>query len=219
MPPVSPEVIPPDNKTIQEEKMSKTLFTAALAFVLSIGGFVMSAQAEDAQDQTVSEAGLWNLVVSAKDETLLKQGLASIAVNSKDKSFGYVVNGGEFTSLSEAMEKPSLVTGDDKVSATFKLGNFSPEAQLQFGYRDENGFDAISAPLKVSSDAGFHAGYNIDSFYQLDFEKDPFNGKIEILIGEPLPASTVTLLVALAAAAGLLLYNNRRARARFSAQA
>ena len=38
MPPVSPEVIPPDNKTIQEEKMSKTLFTAALAFVLSIGG-------------------------------------------------------------------------------------------------------------------------------------------------------------------------------------
>ncbi len=202
--------------------MSKTLFTAALAFVLSIGGFVMSAQAEDAQNQTVSEpsaeAGLWQLVVSAKDETLLNKGLKAIAVNSNEKSFGYKV-GSEFTSLSEAMEKPSLVTGDDKVSATFKLGNFSPEAQLQFGYGDENVFDAISAPLKVSSDAGFHAGYNIDSFYQLDFEKDPFNGKIEILIGEPLPASTVTLLVALAAAAGLLLYNNRRARARFSAQA
>jgi hypothetical protein len=202
--------------------MSKTLFTAALAFVLSIGGFVMSAQAEDAQNQTVSEpsaeAGLWQLVVSAKDETLLNKGLKAIAVNSNEKSFGYKV-GSEFTSLSEAMEKPSLVTGDDKVSATFILGNFSPEAQLQFGYGDENVFDAISAPLKVSSDAGFHAGYNIDSFYQLDFEKDPFNGKIEILIGEPLPASTVTLLVALAAAAGLLLYNNRRARARFSAQA
>ena len=202
--------------------MSKTLFTAALAFVLSIGGFVMSAQAQEAQNQTVSEpsaeAGLWQLVVSAKDETLLNKGLKAIAVNSNEKSFGYKV-GGKFISLSDAMVGAPSAADGDKVSATLELGSFNPTEQLQFGYGDENSFDAISG-LKISSDAGFHAGYNIDSFYKLDFTKDPFDGKIEIyVLGEPLPASTVTLLVALAAAAGLLLYNNRRTRARFSAQA
>ncbi len=202
--------------------MSKTLFTAALAFVLSIGGFVMSAQAEDAQNQTVSEpsaeAGLWQLVVSAKDETLLNKGLKAIAVNSNEKSFGYKV-GGKFISLSDAMVGAPSAADGDKVSATIKLGSFNSSEQLQFGYGDEKSFDAIPE-LKISSDAGFHAGYNIDSFYQLDFPQDPFDGRIEILaLGEPLPASTVTLLIALAAAAGLLLYNNRRTRARFSAQA
>ena len=87
--------------------MSKTLFTAALAFVLSIGGFVMSAQAQEAQNQTVSapsaEAGLWQLVVSAKDEASLNKGLKSIAVNSSKKEFGYKAKEGAFVSLSSAM--------------------------------------------------------------------------------------------------------------------
>ena len=135
------------------------------------------------------------------------------------KEFGYKVNGGAFVSLSSAMESARSAADGDKVSATLELGSFNPTEQLQFGYGDENGFEAIPE-LKISSDAGFHAGYNIDSFYQLDFPQDPFHGRIEILaLGAPLPASTVTLLVALAAAAGLLLYNNRRTRARFSAQA
>lgn len=197
--------------------MSKTLFTAALAFVLSIGGFVVSAQAEDLSTST--DPIPWSLVISAKDDVLLQKGLASIASKS-GKDFGYKVNGdGGFTSLSDAIKNAEAkrAADGDKVSATINLDNFSSDTQIDFGYGDEAGFDSV---LSVSGDAGFHAGYNTNGFYHLDFPKDPYDGTIEILVmGEPLPASTVTLLVALAAAAGLLLYNNRRTRARFSAQA
>ena len=212
--------------------MKKTLFTAALAFVLSIGGFALSADDVTVSDNS-DESGLWDLqlVVKAKDKGFLTKGLASLAAESNNKSFGYYKNkAGEFVSLADSMKSAKAVVDANGASVTFGLGKFDANETLQFGYGsnpDPNAtpgqsaaFEPINPSLTVSSDAGFHAGYDIDSFYQLDFPKDPFNGKIEIYVmGEPLPASTVTLLVALGAAAAFLLYNNRKTRVRRIEQA
>lgn len=187
--------------------MSKTLFTAALAFVLSIGGFVVSA----ASNVSV------NVNVVAMDGDLVSN-LAASAEKS-GKQFGYIMRDGEFKSLSGAI---AAQPQDGKVS----LGEFTvrntKEDGFKFGFSDSEGseFNPVSLKLKVAGDSGFYGGFETDGFYQLDFPEEPFDGMIDILVmGEPLPASTVTMLVALAAAAGLLLYNNRRTRARFSAQA
>ena len=184
--------------------MSKTLFTAALAFVLSIGGFVVSAESSDSVDVNVV----------AMDGDLVSN-LATSAEKS-GKQFGYIMRGGEFQSLSKAIAAQQQ---DGKVSlAEF---NVTKEGGFKFGFSsDGSDFNPVSLKLKVASDSGFYVAVDSDGFYHLDFPEEPFTGKIDILVmGEPLPASTVTLLVALAAAAGLLLYNNRRTRARFSAQA
>ena len=186
--------------------MSKTLFTAALAFVLSIGGFVVSA----ASNVSV------NVNVVAMDGDLVSN-LAAASAEKSGKQFGYIMRDGVFQSLSGAI---AAQPQDGKVS----LGEFpvTEEDGFKFGFSDSEGseFKPVSLKLKVAGDSGFYGGFDTNGFYQLDFPEEPFDGKIDILVmGEPLPASTVTLLVALAAAAGLLLYNNRRTRARFSAQA
>ena len=185
--------------------MSKTLFTAALAFVLSIGGFVVSA----ASNVSVK------VNVVAMDGDLVSN-LAASAEKS-GKQFGYIMRDGKFQSLSGAI-------ADQPQDGNVSLGEFpvTEEDGFKFGFSDSEGseFNPVSLKLKVAGDSGFYGGFDTDGFYQLDFPEEPFDGKIDILVmGEPLPASTVTLLVALAAAAGLLLYNNRRTRARFSAQA
>ena len=219
MPPVSPEVIPPDNKTIQEEKMSKTLFTAALAFVLSIGGFALSADDVSPIPVAFTNESL-RLVAQSSNDFDLKSHLATLAADSvKGTSFGYKKNG-EFVSLATLMQDAEIVAEGEKASATISIpGKFQKDDVFQFGYDNGETFEAIS-PTLIASDPAFNAGYNIDSFYHLDFSQDPFNGKFDILVmGEPLPASTVTMLVALAAAAALLLFRNRKTRARFSAQA
>ena len=93
------------------------------------------------------------------------------------------------------------------------LGTFSENETFQLGYASEdgNGFTPFSVTQAKSSEPNYYSGYNPDSFYQLDFAEDPFNGMIEIYImGEPLPAPAVTLIVALAAGALFLLYKNRR---------
>lgn len=202
--------------------MKKTLFTAALALVLSLGGFASFAQAQ----QTASDSSAaWELelVVKAKNKTSLKKGLASLADNKK-QSFGYKITVGnqeKFVSLSDILGSEVPVSTNEKgeAQATFKLGNFQKDDALQFGFSNED-FSTTNSTLLVASDAGFYAKYDINTFYHEDFSKDPFDGQIDIYVmGEPLPASTVTLLVALAAAAAILLYNNRRTRVRLSEQA
>ena len=63
----------------------------------------------------------------------------------------------------------------------------------------------------LSSDPAYYAGYNADSFYQLDFSEDEFDGRIDVLVvGEPLPSSTVTLILSLAALAVFMGYARRK---------
>jgi len=194
--------------------MKKTLFTAALAFVLSAGGFALSAQ-EAANSITLEkDHSLVKLVVESNVDVNLKDSLTRTSGDSPASTFGYVKNDGSFVSLVDAMAEAQAADGDAK-SASLVLGKFQAGDTFQFGYGNAAGLNSVASTVKVASDAGFHAGFDIDSFYNLDFSQDPFDGKIEIYImGEPLPASTVTLLVGLAAAAAIVLYNNRRKRVR-----
>jgi hypothetical protein len=193
--------------------MSKTLFTAALAFVLSIGGFALSAADSITLNKDFS---LVKLVVQTNIEGNLIENLTRTSSETSTKMpFGYVKNNGDFVPLQKSMTEKEVVNDETK-STTFVLGKFKQGDTFQFGYSNGTDFEALS----VASDPAFNAGYNIDGFYHLDFGEDPFNGKLDIMVmGEPLPASTVTMLVALAAAAALLLFRNRKTRARFSAQA
>ena len=181
---------------------NKSLFAVAAAFVLTLGGVALSAQ--DSMD------------IVAKMDVNLKNNLTAKATET-GKSFGYIKNGGGFYSLSSAM---AAATTDSDGKASIQLGNFTSGEAIQFGYAAENGSGFNAAQVRVSSDPGYSYTYNPESFYTLDFSNSAFDGNIEIFaLGTPLPASTVTLLVALAAAAGLLLYNNRRKQVRASSQA
>ena len=186
--------------------MKKTLLTTALAFVLAIGGLTASAQ--DATQEVTNPSKIENL-------GSLKFTMANVATNELDgksfkanlakasevdgKSFGYL-SGNEFVSLGSAMENASILLPYNKV--------------IEFGYGSSaNDFVATNVSLKVNADSGYYTGYNNENFFQLDFSQDPFDGMIEVLVmGEPLPASTVSLLVALGAGAAFLLYHNRRRR-------
>lgn len=62
----------------------------------------------------------------------------------------------------------------------------------------------------VNSENNFFAGYATDSFYNTDFAEDPFDGVIQVLVmGEPLPSPTVTLICAIGVI-GILLYCKKR---------
>jgi hypothetical protein len=201
--------------------MKKTLFTAALAFVLSLGGFVLSAE-EEANTQA-SDSDLLKLVVASKTEAqTLIQGLSKL-----DESYivnqnvlGYMDNG-DFCSLATAIENAESKSATE--NATNLLGSFKDDfkSTYQFGYKENGKFEAVGPILNVASDPLFYGEFSSDGFYKLDFDENPFNGMIEIYVmGEPLPASTVTMLVALAAAGAFLLYRNRKTSARVaSAQA
>ena len=179
--------------------MKKNLFAAALACAIALGGFALSAQ-DATHDLTVT------MSVALKDNL-------TAAIPTEKPFFGYKKLSGGFYSLNDILGTPA--TGD---SFTFELNNFANEDGTQFGYaNDTNGDGFTYANVKVSSDPLFSQDYKPDSFYALDFTNDAWNGNIEVLnFGTPLPSSTVTLLIALAAAAGLLLYNNRRQRVRSS---
>jgi len=147
--------------------------------------------------------------------------------------FGYKMNNGTgdvFVPL-EVSSVSDVETVGKLDAASLHLGNFEQGQTFQFGFANEDGtgFTAIvvqsvkdiksagatNSSITVAGDPLYYAGYNSDSFYQLDFAEDPFNGNIEILVmGEPLPASSVTLIVALGLGAAFLLYNNRRQRVR-----
>lgn len=197
--------------------MKKTLFTTALAFVLSIGGIALSAQ-DSANSITLDkDYSLVKLVVESKVEANLKESLTQ-SVGDNAVTFGYVKNGGGFESL---VDKVAEAQGENPTSAEVVLGKFSAGDTFQFGYGNTaDGLTSVASTVKVASDAGYYAEYNIDSFYQKDFSENPFDGKVDILVmPEPLPSSTVSMLIALAAAGAFLLYRNRKTRAQFSAQA
>lgn len=180
---------------------NKSLFAAAVAFVLTLGGVALSAQ--DSMD------------IVAKMDVSLKDNLTTKATQT-GKNFGYLKDGAGFYSLAEAMA--AATTADGKASV--QLGNFSDRDAIQFGYAAEDGSGFTPASVKVASDPGYSYTYNPESFYTLDFSNSAFDGNIEIFpLGTPLPASTVTLLVALAAAAALVLLNSRRKQVRASGQA
>ena len=197
--------------------MKKSILTAALACVLSIGGIALCAQEKAVSfDKThgvlsiKSESEVLNIV----KEKSGKLSLAELMQPRGDgKSFGYLLNGNsetgkKFVSLSTSISSIETTDSTEAVS----LGSFSKDDTVQFGYAqaDGSGFSSVS----IGSDAGFFSGMDTDSFFKLDFSENPFDGNIEVLVmGQPLPPATVTLLIALAAGAGLLFLHNRRNRA------
>ena len=215
--------------------MNKTLLTAALACVLAIGGFTASAKTYTPEEKvsfssnessltTKGSESLKVLIANPFDKTKeesikLSEFLKPITIGEKSYSFGYQkkdANGNtSFSSLSSVLSKDDVNAADKKGVAAISLGEFKRGETIQFGYGDVDGnfVDTASAALVADpkSDALFYAGYDHDGFFKLDFSEDPFSGNIEILvIGEPLPPATVTLLIALAAGAAFLLYSKRR---------
>jgi hypothetical protein len=212
--------------------MHKSFFTFALASVLAIGAVTASAENFTPQSKVSFNEGIIStngsealkiLMMNPSDET--NMGLSDFLnamAYSGDREFGYMRNdgteGSKFVSLANVL---ASIKADDV--ATVALEKFEKNATIKFGYADKDGKNFTPAgvkKVKVESDAEFHGGFDPDSFFRLDFAEEPFDGNIEVLvIGEPLPASTVTLLVALAAGAGLLLFSNRKQRALRTEQA
>jgi len=198
--------------------MKKSLYMAALAGVLAVCGLTASAQEDQKQapkhnqnailseeSRTMSVKNALRIMFIAEPDYNLTEKLTTVLNSDAGKSMGYLVNPGtdneNFVSLSEAI--PSLAVTSTKAGASIaQLGQFKSGDNVQFGYK--NGDEPfVAAPISVlSSDSGYYAGYNSDSFYELDFSKMPFDGQIDILVvGEPLPSSSVTLIVSLAALA------------------
>lgn len=231
--------------------MNKSLFTAALACVLALGGLTLSAQSTttaekvsfDSANKAFSSTASENLKVVFLDTTEKADGLLNLSKKLsdyvEDKSFGIMlIDDSDPENIKKTFTALNDVSPVEQVGkldvASIPLGKFKQGQTFQFGIgTSENDFVPISiasvkelkssnagnSSISVAGDPLYYAGYNSDSFYQLDFSEDPFNGNIEILVmGEPLPASTVTLIVALGLAAAFLLYNNRRQRA-FAEQA
>ena len=226
--------------------MKKSLFTAALACVLAIGGLTVSAQSTtvaekvnfDSANKAFSSTTSENLKIVFLDMTEKADGFSKLSQKLSDyvegKSFGVMLiddsDPANVKKTFTALGDPSSVEQVGRLDvASIPLGKFKQGQTFQFGIgTDENDFEPIAiasvkdlkangsknSSITVAGDPLYYAGYNSDSFYQLDFSEDPFNGNIEILVmGEPLPASTVTLIVALGLAAAFLLYRNRRQRA------
>ena len=226
--------------------MNKSLFTAALACVLALGGLTLSAQSTttaekvsfDSANKAFSSTASENLKVVFLDTTEKADGLLNLSEKLsdyvEDKSFGIMlIDDSDPENIKKTFTALNDVSPVEQVGkldvASIPLGKFKQGQTFQFGIgTDENDFEPIAiasvkdlkangpknSSITVAGDPLYYAGYNSDSFYQLDFSEDPFNGNIEILVmGEPLPASTVTLIVALGLAAAFLLYRNRRQRA------
>ena len=204
----------------QEEKMKKILVTAVLGCAMAFMGFAASAPSQTQQVVTMSD-GVFSSNVSKSLSILAVSPSNGIDLVSdlsqqtpKDKVFGFKRSSGGFVSLADAIADVKTVqTAEGARVSVIPLGTFSENETFQLGYASEdgNGFTPFSVTQAKSSEPNYYSGYNPDSFYQLDFAEDPFNGMIEIYImGEPLPAPAVTLIVALAAGALFLLYKNRR---------
>lgn len=194
--------------------MKKTLFTAVLACMIAVSGFVAAAQESavsfDSENKIFSSnvSKRLALLVTASPEVDLKEKLT--AVSETGNNLGYK-KGDSFVSLADAIQKAKVET--DKAgaqTALIQLGKFDKDETFQLGYQDSE--FASYDWKKIEGDPGYYTGYRPEGFYQLDFSSDPFDGKIDIVIGEPLPAPVVTLLVALASGALFLLYKNRRQR-------
>jgi len=231
--------------------MNKTLFTAALACVLTLGGLTLSAQSTT-ETEKVSFDSANNAFSSTTSESLkivfldtAEKADGNMKLSEKlshyieGKSFGVMLIDDSdpenvkksFTSLGNLSAVKQV---GDLDAASIPLGKFKQGQVFQFGIgTSESDFEPIqissvkalkasgagNSSISVAGDPLYYAGYDSESFYQLDFSEDPFNGNVEILVmGEPLPASTVTLIAALGLAAAFLLYKNRRQQA-FAEQA
>ena len=184
--------------------MKKTLVTTALVCAMTIFGFATSLQAQDGygpiESGKVQYSAQSLLILDKREEAdvNLTANLAT-ASTSNGKEFGYCINN-QFVSLKDAIEKTK------KVELPYNQ-------TLLFGYgTSASDFAPRKVSFNVSSDPGYYAGYINDGFYQLDFSNKPFDGVIDIVIGEPLPSPAVNFVVALAAGALFLLYKNRKQR-------
>ena len=195
--------------------MKRTFVLAVVACAITIFGFAASLQAQDAGENPAKEfvksgqytTQLLNLVDTNNEPGKTLTAKLVKVPSVEGKTFGYLYDG-KFVSLGNAAESSVELPYDQLI---------------QFGYgvadSENPDFEARTVSLKVSSDPGYYAAYNNDGFYQLDFSEDPFNGYFEIVVGKPLPAPAVTLIVALGAGALLLLYKNRRQRSIHTEQA
>ena len=196
--------------------MKKTLVTTVLACVMTIFGFAASAQSQqvvslDGAVFTSNVSKNLKLFVATSSEVDLAKNLSALS-GTDGKTLGYTRNG-EFVSLAQAVKNAEVVPDGSAKTASIYLGKFEKGDKIQFGYQDaSNEFHPYNTSNQLSSEPNYYGGYNPESFYQLDFSNDPFDGMIEIVIGEPLPAPAVTLIVALSAGALFLLYKNRRQR-------
>ena len=199
--------------------MKKTLFTAVLACVIAVSGFVAAAQESvvsfDSKNKTfssnVSKRLALLVTASSSSGVDLKEKLTAAVSGTGDQKGLVYLKGGSFVSLADAIQKAKVETDEDgKQTAFIQLGEFDKNETFQLGY--QNSDFASYDWKKIEGDPGYYTGYSPEGFYQLDFSSDPFDGKIDIVIGEPLPAPVVTLLVALASGALFLLYKNRRQR-------
>lgn len=184
--------------------MKKTLVTTALACAMTVFGLATSLQAEDEYGLVESGTVRYStpsliILDTTKDVGVSLTANLTEASTLNGKEFGYCVDD-QFVSLKDAIENTQTVS-------------LPYNQKLKFGYgTSATDFAPKKVSFNVSSDPGYYAGYLNDGFYQLDFSSKPFDGVIDIVVGEPLPAPAVTLVVALAAGALFLLYKNRRQR-------
>lgn len=199
--------------------MKKTLFTAVLACVIAVSGFVAAAQESivsfDSENKTfssnVSKRLALLVTASSSSGVDLKEKLTAAVSGTGDQKGLVYMKDGSFVSLADAIQKVEVETDEEgNQTALIPLGKFIEDEKFQLGY--QNSDFASYDWKKIDGDPGYYTGYRPEGFYQLDFSSEPFDGKIDIVIGEPLPAPAVTLIVALAAGALFLLYKNRKQR-------
>ena len=194
--------------------MNKQFIMAALAGVMAFCGFAVSAQESETVGALTAKDNMRILAI-ARPNTNLATKLTTIRGAAEDgRTRGYLVKSGTaetFVPLSEAISENVAVSTDANGNELVSLGSFAKGDSVQFGVQDaEGGFKPLSISV-LSSDPAYYAGYNADSFYQLDFSGEEFDGKIDVLVmGEPLPSPTVTLILSLAALALFMGYSRRK---------
>ena len=99
-------------------------------------------------------------------------------------------------------QKPINLAYGIKVNKDINVMDFSVPVYKDIDYRDKM--------VVVNSENNLFAGYNTDTFYNIDFAEEPFDGRIEVLVmGEPLPSGIVSLFIA-AGIAGLLYFRRNK---------
>ena len=211
--------------------MNKKFFMAALVGVMTVCGFALSGQ--EPEIKKVGEVGSLDakskmrIVAIARPNAKLVDKLTTAQDPTKGTGLtrGYLLKSSsgteKFVSLSEAIPASvqDSVSNDANGNQLVSLGHFEKGDKVQFGFQDAaGGFTPMSISV-LSSDPAYYAGYNADSFYQLDFSEDPFDGRIDVLVvGEPLPSSTVTLILSLAALAVFFGYVRRKQQSAHAVQ-
>lgn len=98
----------------------------------------------------------------------------------------------------------NLAQGVDlsKISSIAKISDFSKPYVANKEYS--------MSKWTIDSDNNYVELSPATNFYKVDFSEDPFDGKIQILVmGEPLPSPTTTLICTLGVL-GILLYCKKR---------